>query len=166
MTTNFSLNRTSLLDLYHTQLHNIFDVSSPNNISVGNSNLAPEYSHSGSIRYILSLADKGQAFMAMIRGEYYQNAISGSTLYNAKGWAMPDEMNGIAIPKDEMGKPYRPTQITSYENMDGYATLRTHVSYGFPIAPIKCNLNVMVGANWSKTPSMINKEINYTNNSI
>ena len=89
-----------------SQLHNIFDVASPQNISIGNSNLAPESSHSGSIRYILSLPNKGQTFMAMVRGEYYQNAISASTLYNSKGWALPDDMNGISIPKDENGKAY------------------------------------------------------------
>lgn len=138
-----------------TQLHNIFDVSSPRNISVGNSNLAPEYSHSGSIRYTLSLAEKGQTFMAMIRGEYYQNAISGSTLYNAKGWRMPDEMNGIAIPKDEMGKPYRPTQITSYENISGLWSVRANVAYGVPLSFMKCNLNMAANVRYSVTPSAV-----------
>ena len=138
-----------------TQLHNIFDVSSPRNISVGNSNLAPEYSHSGSIRYILSLADKGQTFMAMIRGEYYENAISGSTLYNAKGWAMPDEMNGVAIPKDEAGKPYRPTQITSYENIGGLWSVRANVAYGVPLSFMKCNLNMAANVHYSVTPSAV-----------
>ena len=138
-----------------TQLHNIFDVSSPRNISVGNSNLSPEYSHSGSIRYILSLPDKGQTFMAMIRGEYYQNAISGSTLYNAKGWALPDEMNGIAIPKDEKGAPYRPTQITSYENVSGMWSVRANVSYGVPLSFMKCNLNMTANVQYSVVPSAV-----------
>ena len=138
-----------------TQLHNIFDVSSPNNISVGNSNLAPEYSHSGSIRYILSLADKGQTFMAMIRGEYYQNAISGSTLYNSKGWALPEDMNGIAIPKDESGKSYRPTQITSYENISGMWSVRANVSYGVPLSFMKCNLNMTANVQYSVVPSAV-----------
>lgn len=138
-----------------TQLHNIFDVASPRNISVGNSNLSPEYSHSGSIRYILSLADKGQTFMAMIRGEYYQNAISGSTLYNSKGWRMPDDMNGIAIPKDETGKPYRPTQITSYENTGGMWSVRANIAYGVPLAFMKCNLNMAANVQYSVTPSAV-----------
>ncbi len=138
-----------------TQLHNIFDVDSPRNISVGNSNLAPEYSHSGSIRYILSLPDKGQTFMAMIRGEYYQNAISSSTLYNSKGWALPDEMNGIIIPKDENGKPYRPTQITSYENISGMWSVRANVSYGVPLPFMKCNLNMTANVGYSVVPSAV-----------
>ena len=138
-----------------TQLHNIFDVSSPRNISVGNSNLSPEYSHSGSIRYILSLAEKGQTFMAMIRGEYYQNAISGSTLYNDKGWRLPDEMNGIIIPTDETGKAYRPTQITSYENISGMWSVRANVSYGVPLSFMKCNLNMSANVHYAVTPSAV-----------
>lgn len=138
-----------------TQLHNIFDVSSPRNISVGNSLLAPEYSHSASIRYILSLADKGQTFMAMVRGEYYQSAISASTLYNAKGWALPDEMSGIAIPTDENGKPYHPTQITSYENISGMWSVRANVSYGVPLSFMKCNLNMTANVHYAVTPSAV-----------
>ena len=138
-----------------TQLHDIFDVASPQNISVGNSNLAPEYSHSGSIRYILSLPTKGQTFMAMVRGEYYQNAISSSTLYNSRGWALPDEMNGIAIPKDENGKAYRPTQITSYENISGMWSVRANVSYGVPLSFMKCNLNMTANVQYTVRPSAV-----------
>ena len=138
-----------------TQLHNIFDVSSPQRISIGNSNLSPEYSHSASIRYTLSLAEKGQTFMAMIRGEYYQNAISSSTLYNSRGWALPNEMNGIAIPKDENGKAYRPTQITSYENISGLWSVRANISYGLPLPFMKCNLNMTANVSYSVTPSAV-----------
>ena len=138
-----------------TQLHNIFDVSSPQRISLGNSLLTPEYSHSASIRYTLSLAEKGQTFMAMIRGEYYQNAISGSTLYNSHGWALPDDMNGLPIPKDEDGKPYRPTQITSSENLDGLWSVRANVSYGLPLPFMKCNLNMTANVSYSVSPSAV-----------
>ncbi|MBP3498008.1 MAG: outer membrane beta-barrel protein, partial [Alistipes sp.] len=138
-----------------SQLHNIFDVTSPQNISVGNSNLMPEYSHSGSIRYILSLPDKGQTFMAMIRGEYYQNALSTSRLYNPQGWALPEDMDGILLPKDENGKPYRPTQITSYENISGMWSVRANISYGLPLPFIKCNLNLAANVGYSVTPSAV-----------
>ena len=138
-----------------SQLHNIFDVSSPQRISLGNSRLEPEYSHSANIRYTLSLPDKGQTFMVMLRGEYYQNAISGSTLYNARGWALPDEMDGVAIPKDEDGKAYRPTQITSYENISGLWSVRGNVSYGVPLPFMKCNLNMTANVSYSVSPSAV-----------
>ena len=43
-------------------------------------------------------------------------------------------------------------------------SLRSHLSYGFPISPIKCNLNLMAGVNWTRTPSLINGETNTTSN--
>lgn len=138
-----------------TQLHNIFDVTSPRNISVGNSNLSPEYSHSGSIRYTLSLPDKGQTFMIMLRGEYVQNYISRSILYNTKGWELPDEMNGTIIPKDEEDKPYKPTQITSHENIDGMWAVNANIAYGVPLPHLKCNLNMAFNVRYSSTPHAI-----------
>ena len=138
-----------------TQLHNIFDISSPQRISIGNKHLAPEYSHSASIRYTLSLPDKGQTFMAMIRGEYSQNAIASSTLYNSQGWALPDQMDDISIPKNENGKPYRPTQITSYENIDGQWSIRANIAFGLPLPFMKCNLNIATNVHYSVIPSAI-----------
>jgi hypothetical protein len=88
--------------------------------------------------------------MWMFSTQFTQNYIGQSIFYNR------------AFEVD--GTKYNPLQYTTYENMDGYATLRTHVSYGFPVTPIKCNLNVMVGANWSKTPSKIDDKMNYTSN--
>lgn len=138
-----------------TQLHNIFNVASPQNISVGNSALTPEYTHSGSIRYTLSLPNKGQTFMAMIRGEYYQNGISTAILYNPNGWVLPNEMNGVTIPKNDDGKPYRPTQITSYENIGGGWMVRANISYGVPLNFMKCNLNLTANVRYMVVPSAV-----------
>jgi hypothetical protein len=62
------------------------------------------------------------------------------------------------------GSVYNPLQYSTYENMDGYYNLRTHISYGFPVSPIKCNLNLSAGVNYSHTPSMIDGQMNYTSN--
>ncbi len=136
-----------------TQLHNIFNVATPRNISVGNIGLSPEHSHSGSIRYILSLPDKGQTFMVMLRGEYYQNAIVRAVLYNTRGWAMPDTMNGIAIPTDENGKRYAPVAVNSYENIDGMWSVRANLSYGVPLPFMKCNLNLSLNVHYAVEPN-------------
>jgi hypothetical protein len=68
------------------------------------------------------------------------------------------------LPEAEDGTPYTPLQYSTYENMDGFTSLRTQISYGFPISAIKCNLNLSAGVNWSRTPSKINNELTYTNN--
>ena len=138
-----------------TQLQNIFDVSNPQYISVGNSNLNPAFVHNLSAHYNLSKVDKGITFMWMFNAQLQQDYISASTWNNPQGWELPEEFNGTAIPKSKDGESYRPNQVTSYENMDGYMNLRTHVSLGLPLSFMKCNLNIMGGVSYSRTPSAI-----------
>ena len=126
------------------------DLTNVQYISQGNGALESSYNHRINFHYVRSNIEKGRTFMWMFSTQFTQDYIGQSIEYNKK------------IEVD--GQVYNPLQYSTYENLDGYANLRTHVSYGFPIAPIKCNLNVMVGANWSKTPSKINNELNFTDN--
>ena len=131
-------------------LQEVPDLTNVQYISQGNKNLVSSYNHRINFHYVRSNIEKGRTFMWMFSTQFTQNYIGQSIFYNSEF--------------DVDGTKYNPLQYTTYENMDGYATLRTHVSYGFPVTPIKCNLNVMVGANWSKTPSKIDDKMNYTSN--
>ena len=132
-------------------LQDIYDVSNAQYISKGNPLLKSTYSHRINFHYVRSNIEKGRTFMWMFSTQLSQDYIGQSVFYN------PDT---ITID----GEEYHPLQYSTYENMDGYAQLRTHLSYGFPIAPIKCNLNVMAGVSWTRTPSMVNNELNFTSN--
>ena len=59
------------------------------------------------------------------------------------------------IPLNSKGEHYTPQRITSYENLDGYWSLRTHVSLGLPLSFMKCNLNLSAGVNYNIIPSAI-----------
>ena len=131
-------------------LQEIPDLSNVQYISQGNANLESSYTHRINFHYVRSNIEKGRTFMWMFSTQFTQNYIGQSIEYNKT----------LQVGNDT----YNPLQYSTYKNMDGFANLRTHVSYGFPIAPIKCNLNIMLGANWSKTPSMINGKTNFTNN--
>jgi len=133
-----------------TQLQSIYDVSNPQYISVGNTNLNPAFAHNLSAHYNLSKVDKGITFMWMFNAQLQQDYISTSVFNNSEGWDLPD---GFGIPKDKNGDPYRPNQIASYENLDGYTSLRTHVSLGVPLSFMKCNLNIMGGVSYNRVPS-------------
>ena len=135
-----------------TQLQSIYDVSNPQYISVGNTNLNPAFAHNLSAHYNLSKVDKGITFMWMFNAQLQQDYISTSVFNNSEGWDLPD---GFGIPKDKNGDPYRPNQIASYENLDGYTSLRTHVSLGVPLSFMKCNLNIMAGVNYTVMPSAV-----------
>ena len=146
-----------------TQLQNIFDVSNPQYISIGNKNLDPSFTHNLSMHYNLSKVDKGITFMWMFNAQYQQDYISQSVWNNPSGWKMPsslpdnlkEEYQNLTIPTDKDGNAYRPKEITSYENMEGYYSVRTHVSLGIPLSFLKCNLNTKGGVNYNRIPSAI-----------
>ena len=146
-----------------TQLQNIFDVSNPQYISIGNKNLNPSFTHNLSMHYNLSKVDKGITFMWMFWGQMQQDYISQSVWNNPNGWKMPSslpeelqkEYQNLTIPTDKDGNAYRPKEITSYENMDGYYSVRTHVSLGVPLSFMKCNLNIKGGVSYNRIPSAI-----------
>ncbi|MBO7236170.1 MAG: outer membrane beta-barrel protein [Alistipes sp.] len=131
-------------------LQQIPDLTNVQYITEGNPDLMSSYTHRVNFHYVRSNIEKGRTFMWMFSTQLTEDYMAQSIEY------------GKELEVD--GTIYNPIQYSTYKNMDGYATLRTHVSYGFPIAPIKCNLNIMAGANWSKTPSMIDGKANYTSN--
>ena len=138
-----------------SQLQSIFDVSNPQYISIGNKNLDPSFTHNLSMHYNLSKVDKGITFMWMFNAQMQQNYISQSTWNNPNGFDLPKEFGDLTIPTDKDGNAYRPKEVTSYENMNGYYSLRTHVSLGVPLSFMKCNLNIRGGVNYNRVPSAI-----------
>ena len=138
-----------------SQLQSIFDVSNPQYISIGNKGLNPSFSHNLSMHYNLSKVDKGITFMWMFNAQMQQNYISSSTWNNPNGFELPKEFGDLSIPTDKNGEAYRPKEVTSYENMDGYYSVRTHVSLGLPLSFMKCNLNIKGGVSYNRIPSAI-----------
>lgn len=132
-------------------LQDIYDVSNAQYLSKGNPNLKSSYNHRMNFHYVRSNIEKGRTFMWMFSGNITQDYVGQSIIYNPE-----------TITID--GQEYNPLQYSTYENMNGSSSLRTHVSYGFPISPIKCNLNIMAGYSWTRTPSKINNELNITSN--
>ena len=138
-----------------SQLQSIFDVSNPQYISIGNKNLNPSFTHNLSMHYNLSKVEKGITFMWMFNAQMQQDYISASTWNNPNGFELPADFNGITIPTDQNKEAYRPKEVTSYENMDGYYSLRTHVALGLPLSFMKCNLNIRGGVVYNRIPSAI-----------
>ena len=138
-----------------TQLQSIFDVSTPQFLSIGNKALDPSFSHSLNIHYVHSNIEKGRTFMWMAYAETQQNYISSATLYCPTGFELSRFGDEVSVPTNSKGENYRPQRITSYENMDGYWNLRTFVNYGLPLSFMKCNLNLSAGVHYSIIPSAV-----------
>ena len=99
----------------------------------------------------------------MFNAQMQQDYISQSTWNNPKCWELSNLnaenkpiIENLNIPtyiKDGQETYYMPKEITSYENLDGYYSLRTHVSLGLPLSFMKCNLNIRGGVNYNRIPS-------------
>ena len=151
---NYAFNRENTIRLFFrsstdapsvSQLQNIYDVSTPQYLSIGNKDLVPAFTHSINFHYLNSNVEKGRTFMWMFMMNHQQDYISSSTWYTGGAPIEIEDSNGI--------RTYNPQRITSYENMDGYWMLRTHVSLGLPLSFMKCNLNIMAGVNYNIIPS-------------
>lgn len=134
-----------------TNLQSVYDLSNPLYLSKGDPDLSPSYNHTLRFHYVHSNLTKGRTFMWMFTLLTTQDYIATNVAYNPD----PIEIDGVL---------YRPLQLSSPVNMDGYWNLRTHLSYGFPLNFMKCNLNLMAGVNYSLIPSQINSQRNDASN--
>ena len=125
-----------------TDLQSVYDVSDAQNISHGNPNLKPTYSHRVNFHYTNSNVEKGRTFMWMF---------SMNTTLDYTAQHLVQRPGDITID----GQAYSPNFYSTTENLDGYWQLRTHLSYGLPIGFLKSNFNVMAGGIYTKTPSML-----------
>lgn len=146
-----NINRENLLRLFVssytdspsiTDLQSVYDVSDAQNISHGNPNLKPTYSHRVNFHYTNSNVEKGRTFMWMF---------SMNTTLDYTAQHLVQRPGDITID----GQAYSPNFYSTTENLDGYWQLRTHLSYGLPIGFLKSNFNVMAGVIYTKTPSML-----------
>lgn len=125
-----------------TDLQSVYDVSDAQNITHGNPNLKPTYSHRVNFHYTNSNVEKGRTFMWMF---------SMNTTLDYTASHLVQRPGEIVID----GESYSPNFYSTTTNLDGYWQLRTHLSYGLPIGFLKSNFNVMAGVIYTKTPSIL-----------
>jgi len=128
-----------------TDLQSVYDVSDAQNITHGNPNLNPSYSHRINFHYVNSNVEKGRTFMWMFSMQATSNYVATHLV------------QGAQLEIDN--KSYRPNYYSMPVNLNGYWNLRTHLSYGLPIGFLKCNFNVMAGVVYSKQPSMLGGQV-------
>lgn len=154
MMLNFKFNQAnSLRFMYATrtqapsisQLQSVLDNSDPLNLYVGNPSLNQSYSHSMNLRYSYTSMAKGQTFFIFFNAQSTQDYIGTSTMLAGKDITLD---NGTVLKKG--------AQLSSPVNLDGYWNLSTMVTYGFPFALIKSNVNVSLGTGYNSYPALLN----------
>ena len=161
---NFNINKQNSIRLFvmsntnnprNEQLQNILNISNARNVSRGNENLNPAYSHRVNFHYNNTNLEKGRTFMWMFSFNATQDYISSSIYTDPT--LISEKLQGE-------GLDYTPTQYSTYDNVDGFLNLFTHLNYGTPLNFMKCNFNIMAGVNYSRIPSLVNGKRNLTSN--
>ncbi|MEZ4960136.1 MAG: TonB-dependent receptor [Saprospiraceae bacterium] len=134
------------------QLQNVVDNSNPLQLKTGNIDLKQSYSHSLFMRYQATNTEKSTVFFAMLGGSLTNNYIANATFLANSGNPIFDSLN--VQPGAQLTKPV---------NLDGYRNVRSFITYGIPIKPIKSNLNIDVNYNYSRTPGLVNELANFSN---
>ena len=98
-----------------TDLQSVYDVSDAQNISHGNPNLKPTYSHRVNFHYTNSNVEKGRTFMWMF---------SMNTTLDYTASHLVQRPGEITID----GEAYSPNFYSTTTNLDGYWQLRTPIS--------------------------------------
>lgn len=88
-------------------------------------------------------------FFVLLNGNFRWDYIGNSTVIATRDTLLPNRVRLLAG-----------TQLTQPVNLDGYYTLRSLVTYGVPLPLIQTNLNLSFGANLTRTPALLNGNLN------
>ncbi|NVO21484.1 MAG: TonB-dependent receptor [Bacteroidetes bacterium] len=134
------------------QLQKVIDNSNPLLLSTGNPDLKQEIRHFAMSRFSHSNAAKTANIFTMLFFQKTQNYIGNNTFIAGSDTAFL--VNGdSAIMK-------RGAQLSVPKNLDGAWNARALLTVGFPIKPIKCNINFNTGISYNQIPSLINGKAN------
>ncbi len=144
--------RTSTNPPSVNQLQDVVDNSNPVLLSSGNPDLDHSYSHFFMSRYNAVNTEKSTNLIAFLFGNISNDYIGNSTIIARSDTTLA---SGYLLKKG--------SQFSQPTNLDGFANIRSNVTYGFPLRFIKSNLNLNGGLAWVRTPSLINGRTNTAN---
>ncbi|HYH56813.1 MAG TPA: TonB-dependent receptor, partial [Anseongella sp.] len=115
-------------------LQDVIDNSSPLNIRAGNPDLKQEFRHDLSLEYSSVDRETSRHFSASFSADIASNQIVSSEFI-----AREDSLIAEGIVLGKGARFSRP------ENVNGYYSLRSHISYGIPVEALKLNVNLNTG---------------------
>lgn len=151
MTMRYRMDKSNSFDLRYrssssspsiTQLQRVIDNSNPLFISAGNPGLKQQVNHMANLRYVKTTGN-GQTLIAMIGMTMRQNYVADSTFIASKDIQLSET---VTLNKG--------AQFTRPVNLDGYTSLQSMITYGFPADFIRSNINLSVSANYASIPTI------------
>jgi hypothetical protein len=151
--------RTNISAPSITQLQNVVDVSNPNLLSTGNTNLRQDYEQTIIVRYGLTRSKTAHNFFIYAYANYINNYIGNATYNTTRA------INNVLGPNsgiivDTGAQLIRPVNLNYYSNNKVFLT------YGLPLDILKSNLNLTGGLNYTHTPGLIDTATDYSNDLV
>jgi len=136
-----------------SQLQDVLDNSNPLRLRSGNPDLEQSYDHFVFMRYSQTNTANSSNLFMMFRGSLTQNFV-GDAIYIAESEART--VRGIYLqPGAQLNLPVNLNQRLD-ANMD--------LNYGRQIEALKLNVNTDLSTGYARTPSLINDQLNTSNN--
>jgi hypothetical protein len=145
--------QTSISPPSISQLQNVVNNSNPLLLSTGNPYLKQSYTQTFTTRYGATNSKQGSTFLVYVNGSYIQNYVGNASYIPSHDTTFS---GGIFVPKG--------SQLSIPENLEGYVSAKSFITYGRTINPLKINLNLNGGEAFSRTPALINGETNFSSN--
>ncbi len=133
------------------QLQDVVNNSNPIQLSTGNKNLRQDYQHNLFFRYSSTREKDNSSFFGLIAASATRHYIGNSTLL-ARRDTLVDEV-----------LVNRGAQLTRPVNLDGFFSIRSFLMYSKPLNILKTNLNTNANFNFTRTPGLVNGNLNYAN---
>jgi hypothetical protein len=147
--------RTATQEPSVSQLQNVINNTNPLSLTAGNPNLKQSYTNTLNLRFTSTNQETFSNLQALVFVSKTNNAITNSTFIARERTEFED---GIILEKG--------AQLTRPVNVNGNLNLRSLVTYGTPIKPVKLNINFTTGFNYNRTPGLINEISNISNSYI
>ncbi|RMG77745.1 MAG: TonB-dependent receptor, partial [Bacteroidetes bacterium] len=135
------------------QLQNVVDNSNPVQLTTGNPALDQSVEHRIFARFSNTNTEKSRVFFIFISSSFSDNYIGNATWFTETDHPVFDQIDL------EPG-----ARLTRPENLSGYWNHRLFTTWGLPVSAIKTNLNFDLTLSYSKTPGLIDEELNYSKN--
>lgn len=136
-----------------SQLQQVVDNSNPLLLTIGNPGLRQAYQHSIMGRYSATSTESGTVLFGLLSASWTDNYIANATYLASSDAPIFAEVD--ASPGAQISRPV---------NLDGAFNARAMLTYGFPVRWLGSNLNVDLSSNFSRTPGLLNEQLNYANN--
>lgn len=135
-----------------SQLQNVIDNSNPLLLSTGNPGLNQSYANTLLLRYSLAKTAKGHSLFFFANVTNTMNTVASSTIIAGRDTNLTINNTAVFLHKG--------SQLSRPVNISGMWNASIFLTYGVPLAKIKCNFNINGGLNFNQTPGLINNALN------